>query len=73
MASQGRGGLSGLLLGSTALSVLQQSALPVLIAAAPGLEQFRLGEQACGLESADGALYFRATSGSPDMPDVSEG
>ncbi|HEV7217092.1 MAG TPA: universal stress protein, partial [Chloroflexota bacterium] len=38
MASHGRGGLSGLLLGSTALRVLQHVALPALIAATPIVE-----------------------------------
>lgn len=43
LASHGRGGLGGLVLGSTALAVLHQSTLPVLIAAMPSLDRYQLG------------------------------
>lgn len=43
MASHGRGGLGGLVLGSTALAVLRHTLLPVLLAAAPTADQYRLG------------------------------
>lgn len=46
MASHGRGGLGGLVLGSTALAVLHRSTLPVLIAAAPHFDAYRVGEAA---------------------------
>lgn len=44
MASHGRGEWGGLVLGSTALAVLRQTNLPVLIAATSELSDFRLGE-----------------------------
>jgi nucleotide-binding universal stress UspA family protein len=43
MASHGRGGLGGLVLGSTALAVLHRSSLPVVLAAMPSLDRYHLG------------------------------
>lgn len=43
MASHGRGGLGGLVLGSTALAVLRHTSLPVLLAAAPPPGRYQLG------------------------------
>lgn len=44
MASHGRGGLGGLVLGSIALTVLRQADVPLLVAAQPPAGPYRLGD-----------------------------
>ena len=53
MASHGRGGLGGLVLGSTARAVLHRSPLPVLLAAMPSLDRYHLGAAVGGTEPAE--------------------
>ncbi|HET8631287.1 MAG TPA: universal stress protein, partial [Thermomicrobiales bacterium] len=46
MAGHGQGGLGGLALGGTALRIVQTTALPILLVAAPPAGGFRIGADA---------------------------